>query len=294
MDENPDKNLLFGYYFVAFVDLLGQRDKLKNLNSLPENKDCPEYRIFIDTIKETVVAVKDLQSHCKMFFDTFEITKNESPFKDKPELEKLNKTQIKFQNFSDGLVIYIPLMPKGDYSPMRGLYAALAACGGLFLISLAGKKPIRIGISIGIGTEINNNEIYGKVVADAYEAESILAEYPRILIQNEVVDYLTSYANQNCEDNNLICKFESTVAEACLKLLSNDFDGRIILNYLGDYFKNNMMNGIDANIYHEAYHYVHQQLINHQKTQNTKLAFRYSLLHGYFHEHLGKMKEPEM
>ena len=42
------------------------------------------------------------------------------------------------------------------------------------------------------------------------------------------------------------------------------------------------MEKIDKKVYRLAYDYVEQQLSEHQKNQNSKLAFRYSILHGYF------------
>ena len=69
-------------------------------------------------------------------------------------------------------------------------------------------------------------------------------------------------------------------------MLARDFDGRFIVSYLGDFFRNQLMSGIDEFVYENAKSFIDEELKRHQEAQNSKLAFRYSLLHGYFHEHL--------
>ena len=96
--------------------------------------------------------------------------------------DKLNKTEIKCQHFSDGLMIYVPLRADDDYSPIKGVYGVLAA--------------FRIGVAMGIAAELRDNELYGKAVADAYEIESYIAQYPRVVVANDVFDYLQSYTNK--------------------------------------------------------------------------------------------------
>ena len=59
------------------------------------------------------------------------------------------------------------------------------------------KRPVRIGVAIGVSAELRDNELYGKAVADAYEAEAYLAKYPRAVLSNEVVHYLNTYADKN-------------------------------------------------------------------------------------------------
>ncbi|HHT9115146.1 MAG: hypothetical protein HY607_07545 [Planctomycetes bacterium] len=290
MKRKPKDKLVFGHYLAAFVDLLGQRERLRKLNALPSDPGGPEFEEFIKIIKSTIGAVDDLQSTCKEYFEAFVKRQENSIFNKLPGISNLDKTQIKFQHFSDGIVIYTPLRMGDGYSPVLGVYGALAACGVLILLGLAKKRPVRIGVAIGVSAELRDNELYGKAIADAYEAEAYLAKYPRAVVSNEVVNYLNTYINQKCAEGDIPCMIETQIARACQQMLARDFDGRVIVSYLGDFFRNHLMEKIDKKVYELAYDYVEQQLSEHQKNQNSKLAFRYSILHGYFFEHLGENK----
>lgn len=285
MNKSDDEKLTVGHYLVAFVDLLGQRDKLKKLEALPSDLNGPEYAEFIQYIKETIGAIYDLQNTTKEFFESY--TKNEypAPFKAIPEFKKSHNSEIKFQHFSDGLVIYVPLRTNDSYSPAKSVYGALIACGMLCLLGLAKKKPVRIGVSIGIAAELNKNEIYGSAVADAYELESFVAQYPRVVVSEEVVNYLLSYAQANCEQNDFVCQMIKKTADSCLKIIARDFDGRAIISYLNDFFRNHLMHGADDQVFSDAISFVEDELEKFQKAQDSKLAFRYAILHGYFYAH---------
>ncbi|HLP99088.1 MAG TPA: hypothetical protein VK149_11625 [Sideroxyarcus sp.] len=278
-----EDNLIFGHYLVAFVDLLGQRDSLKKFSDIPKDKNGNEYQEFVNLVKETVGAVDGLQQTARKFFETF--TKQDGVLQVIPDLHKYNETEIKFQHFSDGLVIYVPLKEDDGYAPAKGIYGAIVVCGMLCLMGLAKQQPVRVGVAIGVSAELRNNELYGKAVAEAYEMESFVAQYPRVVVTNELVGYLKSKADQVCEPNDIGGRFKADLAKSTLELLSPDFDGRFIVNYLGDPFKRILDNTKLPSI---AYQYVAEELLRHQEKQNTKLAFRYSLLHGYFFSHMGE------
>ncbi len=286
MNKPKRDALTFGYYLVAFVDLLGQRARLRRFNALPSNTNSTEYREFIQTIKSTIGAVHDLQNMASTYFKSFTRNENNNPLNKIPGFGRLNTTAIKFQHFSDGLVIYLPLRTDENYSPSKGVYGALAMCGGLCLLGLASKTPVRIGISIGIATELGENELYGKAVADAYELESSVAQYPRVVVSDEVLNYLSGYANQEYPDNDLNGQITIKMAQASLNMLARDFDGRIIVDYLGDFFRNHLLEKADNVVYENATSFIKEELSAHQKSQDSKLAFRYSMLHGYFHANL--------
>ena len=284
MKEANDK-LIFGHYFVAFVDLLGQREQLKKLDALPSDEGGPEYDEFVQIVKDTIGAVDDLQQSANVFFSSFTKDNENSILNKLPNCSHINKTEIKFQHFSDGLVIYVPLRTDNDYSPSKSIYGALVACGGICLLGLAKKRPVRIGISIGVAAELRDNELYGKAVADAYEMESIVAKYPRAVVSDNVIDYLRGYANQTCNKNDIPSLVTKELARYCLDMLVSDFDGYAIINYLGKFYKDNISVVSNESVFELAYDFIKHELERHQKSKNTKLAFRYSMLLGYFHEH---------
>jgi hypothetical protein len=286
--KNREESLTFGHYLVAFVDLLGQRDKLKNFHSIPDEENESERREFLALAKETIGAVDDLQQTTRSFFEEWTKIPQAVLSQNIPGLHRFNGATIKFQHFTDGLVIYVPLMENADYLPAKNVFAALATCGMLCLVGLAKEKPVRIGVAIGIAAELRDNELYGKAVVEAYEAESHMAQYPRVLVTNDVVNYLKKKADQVCDENDPACRMQAKSAKECIQMLAPDFDGRFIVNYLGEFFRKDLREFDD--LCQMAYRYVTEELTRQQEKQNTKLAFRYSLLHGYFAENLGELK----
>src|SRR5438045_4043107 len=60
----------------------------------------------------------------------------------------------------------------------------------LMLTSLAWGHPIRVGLDVGTGVEVERGQLYGPAVVKAYELESRAAEYPRVIVGDTLADYL--------------------------------------------------------------------------------------------------------
>jgi hypothetical protein len=48
------------------------------------------------------------------------------------------------------------------------------------------KRPVRGGIEIGLGAELDDREIFGSGISEAYRLESKIADWPRILIGKQL------------------------------------------------------------------------------------------------------------
>lgn len=277
-----DENLEFGYYLVGFLDLLGQREQLRGMDFLPPDKEGEEYKKFLDIVRNTVGAVQSLQNDASQFFDSFVKGGKKGSLGDALGLRAFKRTNIKFQHFSDGLVVYIPLKSTNDNYPVTSVYASIASFGELCLLGLAKNSPIRVGVSVGVGAELNENEIYGKSVADAYELESQIAKYPRAVVSERVWDYLDYLESGECGDSDLACKFEKQLSGSCRKMLTRDEDGHLIVDYLGSYMREDVMEGVGEELVGRARDYISGQLEKHKNEKSTELAFRYALLKNYF------------
>jgi hypothetical protein len=66
--QKKNKELHLSYYAVAFMDLLGQQEFLRNLNTLPDPKNKKEMDALIPHIKNTYGAVTAMR---KFFKDDF-------------------------------------------------------------------------------------------------------------------------------------------------------------------------------------------------------------------------------
>ena len=73
---------------------------------------------------------------------------------------------------------------------MRGVYAALTSAASTFLTMLAGRQAIRGGIDVGVAVELRDKELYGPALARAYELESKTANYPRVVLGEELIRYI--------------------------------------------------------------------------------------------------------
>ena len=270
-------NMVLSNYAAVFIDILGQRDQFRGCGLLPKSND----EIWT-TAKRTIEVVRWLEAS---FQDFYSVLTNRPealniPKEHQQELQNLKKTGLKFQRFSDGLVVYQSLL--GDPRPeiVNGLYGLIATCGNLCLIGLNRGTPIRGGIDVAWGVELNDNELYGCVLAKAYELESEIAKYPRIVVGEHVRTYLSLSAT--VPGNNVQSTFTRNTASFCLGLLGNDSDGNIIVDYLGPVFRKSLASTLESTEYRSAYSYIEGQIAHAKVDQNKELQQRYEMLKQYF------------
>ncbi len=290
--KNKNQKLDYGHYAVAFMDLLGQQDFLRNLHSVP-NLDNPQE---VDTIKKhlenTYGAVTTMR---KLFNTSFEAFSKRNTDLSKLttdqriKFKELTNNPIKFQSFSDSVVIFMPLRTDTAKLPMRGIFGILGAAATVFTCSLANGHPIRGGIDVGLGMEITENEIYGPALSRAYTLESKIANYPRIIVGNELLRYLEITRDQEPIDETAIVAKKT--AEDCIKCLAEDDDGHLFIDYLGEFYRDMFGEIIDVSIIQKAYFHVMDFAAKYQKEKKSKLAFRYTLLRNYFENRLPLWKD---
>src|SRR5947209_11171441 len=97
---------------------------------------------------------------------------------------------------------------------------------------MAQGQVYRGGIDVGVGAEIEPGEIYGSALSRAVELESQVAQYPRIVIGDELMTYLIETTHLPGSDNTT--RYIKGMAGKCLDLITADVDGRPILHYLGE------------------------------------------------------------
>jgi hypothetical protein len=74
-DPKSDKNksegkrqIPFGHYALAFIDVLNQKDKLREISALPKNDEQRERFIYL--LQETFGVINEYRSMFSKFFDT--------------------------------------------------------------------------------------------------------------------------------------------------------------------------------------------------------------------------------
>ncbi len=199
-DESP-KTIYIGYYFLAFIDIVGQRDKLKQLTALPIT-DVEKERTE-QILLETSEYVKELRDQ----FDTI----YGAASKPTGLLDSLNSEQRKWveqrkqsrmwrRGFSDSYFIVVPCLNEsswGSYS--LDIWRSLVSICGLFIWALAKEKPFRGAVEVGLGTEISPGEVYGPVNVRVLELEAA-AGYPRVVVGEGFKNHLDDL-ERRCGNN---------------------------------------------------------------------------------------------
>ena len=106
------------------------------------------------------------------------------------------------------------------------------------ITSLAAKIPIRGSIAIGPGLELEDNFIYGPPLAEAHYLENKIAEYPRIVISDSVLEFLSG--NVTYSNDNMINRMMCSISKRCYSYLYKDTDGMYIIDFLGPQTKNDI------------------------------------------------------
>jgi hypothetical protein len=269
------------YFLVAFLDLLGQREQLRRLKTLPEDLR-PDSRA-IEIVKATLGAVHGVRSSFEQFFKAHQEQSDFSrslPTEQREALCQLTHSDIIHYGFSDSIIVAVSLKgARDDPTPVNGVWSALFACCCVACISLASRHPLRGGIDVGLGARISEDEVYGPALERAYTLESRCAGYPRILVGSELLAYLDQTAGG--WPSTVGRCVAATRAESARRFIFRDADGAAALDYLGLEFRSiappNTTEAVEA-----AYHFVRAEHGRMSASENEVLAARYERLKGYF------------
>lgn len=292
MTKNSEKSkepLQAGNYCVSFVDLLGQRKALEGQGLLPLVTTEDERSQLNETLRKSVGAIIQLQSQAEEMLAPLLSPRKDSPFRAalRPEQhtiwDEMHFSRITTQRWSDGLVSFLCLGDKDVKCRMNGVFALFGLAGTLCFLGLETRNPIRGAIDVAWGVELHPGELYGAAVARAYELESEVAQYPRIVVGAEAVKLLQ--VHQANTEQDLYSQNDRALAKLCLDMLIQDVDGNWVVHYLGEAFQTAISHALHADIYSAAKKFVFEQVMEHNASKNTKLALRYSHLLHYFEAH---------
>lgn len=218
------KHYRLGHHLVAFLDVLGQREKFRGLR-LPTNAD--EEAQVKEVLRQTAGFVVDLR---KVFHTQFEAFEAGSA---RMRAHTKDPVRTNFVGFSDSFVTSVPLRNAGgDLVRVVIVFSALSAAAVVMLTSLASKHPLRGRIDVGLATEIGPGEIYGTALERAYLLECQVAKYPRIVIGDELWKYLQAALMEFEKGTTPVAKSITAVVQKIMELIATDTDGNRILDYL--------------------------------------------------------------
>ena len=146
----------FQDYLVLFLDVLGQRQHLREMIGMPATGE--EKTRFVSLLRETLNVVLTLRDSFKTFF---EAVSTEAPFaanlppSARDKIRQVRRAEVFYHGFSDSIIVAVPLKNDDENcTPMNGVHRALVAACGLPLLSLAAGHPLRGGLDVGVGTRL--------------------------------------------------------------------------------------------------------------------------------------------
>ncbi len=274
-----------GYYFMAFIDIVGQRDKLKGWTSLPKN-EAQRKQLAAD-LTETSEYVKELR---QQFDEMYAVAHEPTGLLDHLDadkrawVEQRKKTFVWRRGFSDSYIMTVPCWKESAPGVHAGgIFEAMFGICGIFNWALARQKPFRGGIDIGLGTEIDEEEVYGPVAVQAYELESRKAKWPRVLVGEGLSKHLDDL-EQRCGNDLAGIHTKINIAN-CRRLITNYRGGKCMLDVMGEAAHSVLPQDFTQAV-QGGYQFVVSEERRFQKSGPKKLHRRYSQLQKYIESRL--------
>jgi hypothetical protein len=275
------RDLKLGHHLVALLDVLGQTERLKQLR-LPRTPE--EHAEVGAVVRQTAGFVLELREAFDQQFRSF--GEGVSDLARRHTKEPLRPN---FIGISDSLITSVPLRNDGgDLVAIMTVYSALSAAAVVMLMALAKEHPLRGGIDVGLAVEMGPQEVYGTALARAYRLESKEAQYPRILVGDELQRYFTAAVARFEKQTTPVGQAMAAIAKKTMELVATDADGKRILDYLGQTIVDNAAPGGNQrdHLVRPAYEFVLAEQQRIEAAGNAKLIERYGLLRRYFESRL--------
>jgi hypothetical protein len=285
-EAETNGELPFGFWFVAFFDLLGIRERYLETDYFPVNDD--ERSALFKKLKNGVGVVQALRRNLAQYEAGLNHPDHDArisglPIGARALVTELRQTRAIRANVSDSIILACPLAPDSNNFPIRAIYDAFHKCTSMMLTSLAAGHPIRGGLDVGTGI-LDGGELFGAAPVKSYLLESKCAQYPRLVAGDTLVEYLVHA--QHTKTDGVRGQVERQVAERLLSFLKrDDFDQRWIVDYAGAAFRRAMADvpGVDGLLQRALAFAVKSryEFAQRRDEKGTKLLARYEALVRY-------------
>ena len=300
MNKDSEKfTTTFQHYIVAYIDVLGQKAELANLEKLLDNGERTGEPV-LKAKRQTIDVVKKIRNDFLEFWKQRLHTKsNNSEYhklttEQKAQFKKLKYGDIKFRYISDGIIIYAPLVIMKGEQRIQDILSIITTAAHLILVKFGDNVAIRGAIELGWATKVEgwtknkeDADIYGPVLTRVHYLENKVADYPRIIIGDRQIDYLKLRLQlSNEEPGNPQDKVNKICEKHCRSLICEDTDGQFIVDFLGEYMQGIIKSPDVAPLVKSGYQFVEQEYIRYKQARDSKMAFRYEHLMNYYLERL--------
>ncbi len=289
---SKDEEATFGHYMIGVFDVLGQSRKLQDQIGLPLSDDQVERQRIVANLKDTAGVVIGFRQLFRKFFESAAQPTGRAdslPGPQRAEMVAATASNVLCWGVSDAIFVAVPLAwTRHPAARVGDVFRSLLAAGSMWLVGLSTNHPIRGGMEIGTGIDIEPGEIYGQALEAAYRLESRVAGLPRIVVGPKCVEFLEAvrHGEDVADDGS---RMAASIADLCLSMLWKDTDGYMIVDGLGQTMLEHSREApYSPDQFSRAYNNVCTHCRDFRDAGNTKLAARYEALRAYFDEHASK------
>jgi hypothetical protein len=271
-------------YIGAFIDIQGQSERLSKLPFL----NTTDKEIILPWLKDTYGLINKFREGFKEFLRI--INPENSQIIGSIEV---TTPEIKMNPVSDSLFLYISLYNDeiSRHMAIISLMGLISACTLNYLLFLSIGRPFRGGIDIGVGIEDEFVKIYGSVISNAYNLECKVADYPRIVIGERIVNYLEKnilpYDGKRFDGDMKLYSLSCEMSKAILSQIITDDRGVKFINPLHPQYLEICNRAEMKNVVIECYDFILSS-VNQYKDNNNKLHRRYLSLKAFFDANIGE------
>jgi hypothetical protein len=282
-----------GAYAVAYLDVLGTAQRLEKLEGLTLESEIKPGTKDHELLMETVLPVVAYRELLNRYFEGFRQSQGLDSLQpeQREKMRAIAESCIQNYGFSDSLYAVARFASQDDwFTPSVGMFTILFGSCLAMAISLSQKCPLRGGIDVGKGVTLPGNENFSNALVRALKLERHIAGHPRIVIGDSMYRLLETIANLGYTEGDGK-RAVDTARRAKRFITEDDSDGRYILDYLGQGFRDHVGPGYFADVIQPAHNFVLAEHARLLKERDVKLAPRYGEVKRYFEKRLPLWRE---
>jgi hypothetical protein len=299
--KEVDKGATLSLWAVAYLDLLGYRTVLSQMDLFPIPTRPQDLKVLSDAFVRAVHFRQRLIGQTNQFM--------ESALRDPPELEsfprdvqdrvlRVRRARMIQSPGPDHVILACPLAADPAHFPIRAVYNLVVGSAITMLVQLAmGSEdledtlPLRGGIDIAPGGLYGDPEfLFSPAVASAYELESQDAVYARIIAGDRVRAFLEE--SMLTKGDNVEAKVERSTSERIRRMFFHDFDGWLTLDFLGEAMAQTLDHEPAKPMIAKAWRFVTLKLKYSQGQRQHRIAAKYAWLVHYMRPRLALWEVP--
>lgn len=296
MDNKGKKFFCISEYCVIFVDLLGHKKFLKDLSTCAPD----EAQRRVSELSEPLRLFKEdaLKRVKEVLDETANLINEQASKSSRPHLlRSVNDITCGVQQFSDSTLIYVKMGSPVSYIVVNMLVEFIVF---RLLDNMSSGTPLRGGIAVGQGWELENNCLCGQVIADAYDLESKLSKWGRVTVSELFESRLRSLCGlSEIVGGRWILEFLRPLTS----IIKIDIDGAYFLDYLNPavaemYRRNRFNDKWFVDRIKSGLAFINDQCDRFKSEspkslESARLALRYDIMRGYWNSRISMWASKE-